>query len=101
MGKASRRRVELSSREEDQRGSFDSLFPAPSAAVSATAKELMLKLDSIPAVVLTVPEVCELFNISRSTLHRANLPGKGLIGGSVRYDKTQLLLWWVDQQKKS
>jgi predicted DNA-binding transcriptional regulator AlpA len=63
------------------------------------ARELVKSLAAIPAIALTVAEVCTLFNISRSTLYRANLPGKVVIGGSVRYDKNQLLAWWFDQQK--
>jgi len=105
VGKESRRKIKGMGREEDQRGAFEALFAeapeVPHVVPSPDpARELVQKINAVPAIALTVSEVCEMFNISRSTLYRANLPGKVVIGGSVRYDKQQLFAWWVDQQKK-
>jgi predicted DNA-binding transcriptional regulator AlpA len=106
MGKASR----LRERDADRRAAFDAMMaleepPVPLPAVPAVpsahpAREMINKVNSVPAIALTVLEVCKMFNISRSTLYRANLPGKVTIVGNIRYDKNQLLAWWFEQQKK-
>jgi predicted DNA-binding transcriptional regulator AlpA len=113
MGYESRNKAKKSGRDVDMGGAFNAIFvddestqhvqpvTLPVPAAPDPAREMVKKFaGSGPAIALTVAEVCTLFSISRSTLHRANVPGKAVIGGSVRYDKNQLLAWWFEQQKK-
>lgn len=115
MGYGSRNKAKKSGGEVDVNALLDDASRQPQhverSPVQIPAKHVPASQDlmremvtkfagSGPAIALTVAEVCALFSISRSTLHRANLPGKVVLGGSVRYDKNQLLAWWSEQQRK-
>jgi predicted DNA-binding transcriptional regulator AlpA len=74
---------------------INDLLNEASAAPLADDRLVALQADS--ALVLTVPEVCALLKISRSTLLRSEIPGKVKVGGSVRYHKGVLEQWLKEQ----
>jgi len=59
-------------------------------------------VDEIP-LFLTVPDMCALFQISRSSLIRqektGDFPARLMIGGSVRYDRAVVEKWVRDASK--
>jgi len=57
-------------------------------------------LTAQTSLVLTVADVCKLLKISRSTLLRANIPGKMKVGGSVRYHRGVLETWLKEKALK-
>ena len=71
--------------------------PTPSPPSTTIVVEAPPPVVDIPKpqndLVLTVAEVCELLKISRSTLLRADIPGKLKIGGCVRYHRETLDQW--------
>ena len=73
--------------------------PAPSPATTPAPPKPKPVAPLTPAILLTVPQVCELLGgISRSTLTRmektGKIPGRVQIGGSVRYHR-EILEEWV------
>ena len=60
--------------------------------------------DRLEPVLLTVPQVAQLLNLSRSTVDRlaatGKLPGHMKIGGQVRYYLPTLSAWLKDQASK-
>ena len=74
---------------------INDLLHEASAAPPVDDRLAVLQADS--ALVLTVPEVCALLKISRSSLLRSEIPGKVKVGGSVRYHKGVLEQWLKDQ----
>jgi predicted DNA-binding transcriptional regulator AlpA len=67
--------------------------PAPSPP-SPSPPPLRKKLDP---VVLTQQDLCDLLKISRTTLYRMEkdffIPGRVVLGGSVRYYRDQVFSW--------
>jgi len=57
-------------------------------------------LTAQTSLVLTVADVCGLLKISRSTLLRANIPGKMKVGGSVRYHRGVFETWLNEKALK-
>jgi len=53
--------------------------------------------SSVAPLLLTVPEVCTLLNVSRMTVHRmeksGELPGRVKLGGQVRYHREMIEDW--------
>lgn len=65
--------------------------PPVSAAVAPVVRE------KLAPVVLTQQDLCDLLQISRTKLYRMEkitpVPGRVVLGGSVRYYREQVLLW--------
>jgi excisionase family DNA binding protein len=72
------------------------LKAAPEEQVSAIQQSRHATEEANP-VLLTVSDVCRLLKISRSTLIRiekaGQLPGRLLLGGSVRYHRETIDVW--------
>ena len=66
--------------------------PAPAAAAAVDA-----------ALLLTVPQVCQLLSISRATFYRleqaGKIPGRVRLMGNIRYHRPTLEAWLVAQVK--
>ena len=76
--------------------------PQPQKVLSPVAENLPAADDLL---LLTVPQVCKLLNLSRSTLDRMAkeglVSGRLKIGGQVRYHRPTLETWLLEQLSSS
>jgi len=86
---------------------FEVVLPVADLALNVESKiSSDTKVEPVATgetLLLTVPEVCMLLNVSRSTVSRmeksGSLPGRLLLGGSVRYHRDSITNWLYDQVK--
>jgi excisionase family DNA binding protein len=76
--------------------------PVPPVEVQkAPAAAVLVPVSTVPALLLTVADLCALLNVSRSTLLRleksGSLPGRIMLGGQVRYHREKIERWLLEQ----
>lgn len=73
---------------------------APPVAAQSATRHPLKDLTETSSVLLTVSDICKLLKVSRSTLIRiekaGQLPGRLMLGGSVRYHRETIDAWLND-----
>jgi len=92
--KKNKRKRKVRNRKQQQRQAVPSVKPEPSADAVASAA---LPPEEPAPLLVTVPQLCQLLNVSRSTLYRMEqagvLPGRVKLGGQVRYHLETVQDW--------
>lgn len=93
---------QLQKKQRDAKLSPVDLPPAESpVAEPARAVDRGKPVYSFVPLVLTVAELCYALGISRTTLYRIEkvqpLPGRVVIGGQVRYVRSEIERWLAEQ----
>jgi excisionase family DNA binding protein len=80
-------------------GSWRTPTPPPDRVVQVFPDLRQLKQDD--PLLLSIPQVCNLLNLSRSTIDRMakseSIPGRIKIGGQIRYHRPTLETWLVSK----